>query len=416
MSRKLHIFIFSLFFLLFIFSSISFSQDKCQDFLLLDGAEPLLEYGLDTTDHWWAVTQPFKNMKRMIIDGEEFDASFALTRPKFSPNGADWAFFSEDAQGWMLITNDTIIDLNAESVGEIAYSPNGEHFAYTYFISDYEMLVLPRNNRVEILDRSLGLFLSNDGNSYAFKILRSGKWTININGEEGEIFDEVIPVGFWWTGEFIFAGRNSFLWNLYQGDAEISESYDGIYDLKLNKNENVLCYVGKQISGLSSVVIISDEFQEPLETNRFDRVFNLILHPTAPLVAFNAEFGPHKSVNLNFTEYAAEEYNSQVYFTHDGENLFFLGCRITCFASIDGHKFPLGRSYNLSRTFAIKPGSKSFAYSTSSSLVVRYTQEELSRSGMMCDQISDPRFNWRRDRYEAIGEIYNRLYLLTCKE
>jgi hypothetical protein len=34
---------------------------------------------------------------------------------------------------------------------------------------------------------------------------------------------------------------------------------------------------------------------------------------------------------------------------------------------------------------------------------------------MMVDSTFSPRYNWRMDRYEALGIINNRLYLLTCK-
>jgi hypothetical protein len=38
------------------------------------------------------------------------------------------------------------------------------------------------------------------------------------------------------------------------------------------------------------------------------------------------------------------------------------------------------------------------------------------RSGMMTNETLNPRYNRFNDRYETLGIINNRLYLLTCRD
>lgn len=57
--------------MLFLAYCSSHSQNKCYSEQLLDGSEPLIAMGQDTTGHWWAVTSPFSRRYSMIIDGKK---------------------------------------------------------------------------------------------------------------------------------------------------------------------------------------------------------------------------------------------------------------------------------------------------------------------------------------------------------
>jgi hypothetical protein len=57
-----------------------------------------------------------------------------------------------------------------------------------------------------------------------------------------------------------------------------------------------------------------------------------------------------------------------------------------------------------------------FAYSTGSTMVVRYLEDGDMRAGMMVNETIEPRYNRFEDRYETLGSTNNRLYLLTCKD
>ncbi|MFM7774332.1 MAG: hypothetical protein ACKO9V_05730, partial [Candidatus Kapaibacterium sp.] len=65
-------------------------------------------------------------------------------------------------------------------------------------------------------------------------------------------------------------------------------------------------------------------------------------------------------------------------------------------------------------TFVREPGSSTYAMSTLTSLVVRELERKDIAVGTMCEETSKPRYNRKTRRYEALGRINQRLYLLNC--
>jgi hypothetical protein len=380
----------------------------------MDGSEPLVSFGMDSTNHWWALTSPFSESYRLTVDGITTDVYKDIKELKFSPDGNRWACFVQDNVDWHLLTNDTIITIRGNQVGEIQFSPNSNHLIYSYFESEAEYLVY-KDKKIRVFNRTGNYILSNNAEKIAWKSNRGNGFTMTVNGIDGEVFDDVLPFGFWYNAQLLYAIKNGDLWEVYKGEEVISESYSNIFDIKINILGNVAAFLATEQSSKRIAVLISDEYYEPLISNKFDQTYNLKLHPYLPMMAYNAKYHGQDLVLLNTAEYyGGSESTDQPYFTHDGEDLFFLGCDLHCFINVNGRKYPMNSELDINRKFAKKPSSNTLAYSTGTSMIVRNIENNELFAGMMVDEIIPPRYNWRTDRYETLGSINNRLYLMTC--
>jgi hypothetical protein len=399
--------------LLFIFAAYNLSAEKCREKMLLDGSEKLVAYGMDTTQHWWAVTEPFSGRNRLYVDGIQTKVYNSLNNLVFSPDGSRWACFAQDNLHWNLITNDTVLALPGTDVGEIHFSPNSDVLAYSYFDGDLETIIYG-DRQLEVYQRFGNYYLNQNGSNIAFTGYRSDVMVINIGGVESTTYDTIIPLGFWNDGNFVYAGRNGHNWQIYKGQKAITEVYSSISEVAINLEGTVAGALVRRGGSYAYGILISDDYWEPLIGKPYELVQNLVLHPTLPMIAYNAMIDLRKLVIFNTVEYAGGEYTGRPSFSFDGSELCFTGCRIDCFVNINGMQFNVQSDISSIDQFAVKPGSKTIAYSTSSSMIIRYLETNDLYAGKMLDAIQSPRYNWRQDRYEALGSINNRLYLLMC--
>ncbi len=406
-------YIFWLLVLFFLVSS-KLSADRCSDEILLDGSETLYSYGMDTTNHWWALTSPFTNSYRLIVDGKKSGIYVEFGNMTFSDDGSKWACFARDNKQWYLMTNDTVLPIPGTDPGEIRFSPNSEVLCFSYKEAEQEVIFL-RNRKIQVYQRTGRLFLSTGGERIAFLGYRGDRMVVNINGAESPLFDDIKPFGFWYDGSFMYAGKNGNLWEVYKNSQSLTESYADIPEYFLNHEGNAAGYIAKTSSGRYHGVIISDEYYEPLTGKSYDFASGLALHPTSPIIAFLAVYNTQQVIVMSNTEFYGGEQNSRPFFTCDGSDFFFLGCNIDCFINVSGRKYSTNTQLSLDMTYAMKPNNLSIAYSTSSSMVVRSFSENMLYAGRMVDEIIAPRYNWRTGNYETLGRISDRLYLMKCK-
>lgn len=401
-------------FAIFIITS-SLHARKCFDYNLTDGAEVLIDYGLDTTNNWWAITGPFTNQVRLIVNGEEMEAVYEVTPPIFSQDGLYWGSFMRDNAGWNMVTNDTMFRISSRQPGEIVFARNNSKLIYTYFQGNMER-IYHNGEYIEIFGRVGNLYTDVDGNRLAYMRNRDGIKTINIDGKESTVFDEVKPVGFLQDGNFYYAGGIGGLWHLYKNDEIVSETYNFIDQVRINPDQTIGAFSAVLPSNFSVAVVIDPRYEAFIESERYNIISNLALHPFEPLVAFSGDFNDNFNIYMSSVAYNSGRRASLPQFTHNGDDLFFIACMIDCFASINGVSYPLGNVFDLNKALAVKPSSGTFAFVTGTSLVVRGVNEEELWSGMMTDFVDNPRYNRFEDRYEALGVINNRLFLLTCRD
>ncbi len=183
------------FLLVFFLTGINFlNAQSSNDKMLLVGSETLVQFGMDTTGNWWAVTQPCSTQYRAVINGWESSAYLELTGLKFSASGTKWAFFGYDNSGWDVVSVDTVINLNASAVGEIHFSSVNSKLSYSYTDAGQEYIILG-DKKISTYSRTGSYYINPLGNRYAYISQRGSSYVININGKETQTFDQIRPIG-----------------------------------------------------------------------------------------------------------------------------------------------------------------------------------------------------------------------------
>ncbi|MBI5325076.1 MAG: hypothetical protein HZB41_07380 [Ignavibacteriae bacterium] len=400
--------------LLFVLSGNHLFADKCKDYLAYSSPESITSFGIDTTGHWWAVASNTSSNNRLVIDGKEIGVFREIKSLVFSNDGNRWGGFVKDNVRWYVVTNDTLIEIPTSDAGELEFSPDSKALVYSYFEGENEVIVMP-NRKINVINRIGKFFPGFAGNTISFLGVRGEDTVININGTESQPYQSVIPMGYWLDGQMVYSAKNGGVWEVYKNFNTISESYSEITEAKINVYGTVAAIIARQLSGNYLCAIFSDEYYDPLISKPYDYANALVLHPSLPLAAFRATIGTNNFVALSNTDYHGGQTMGFPYFTYDGSEMYFFGCDIDCFATINGKKYTINMQVDLMNYYPMKPDSRTIAYSTSTSMVVKDLEKDMLYSGMMVDQVSPPIYNWRNKRYEALGLINQRLYLLTCE-
>lgn len=393
---------------------ISQSADKCKDYLAFSSPEEIKAFGIDTTGHWFAVASNISGNYRLVIDGKETGVFREIKQVTFSNDGSKWSCFAKDNVRWYVISNDTTIEIPSSDVGELAYSPDSRALVYSYFEGENEVIVL-QNRKINVLNRIGHFYPGFGGNTISFLGIRGEDTVININGTESQPFEAILPMGYWQDGQMVYAAKNGGYWVVYKNLTSISESYQEITEAKINIFGTAAAVLARQMSGNYISVIFSDEYYDPLVSKPYDYANALVLHPNLPMAAFRANVNTNNFIVLSNTDFYGGQTAGYPFFSYDGSELYFFGCDIDCFANINGKKYTINSQIDLLSTYAMKPDSRTVAYATSTSMIVRDLEKDQLYAGMMVDEMSPPIYNWRNKRYEALGKINQRLYLLTCE-
>lgn len=397
---------------------------------LLGGAEILVKYGMDTTSNWWAVTQPFTERYRLTVNGTETDVYETIGNPVFAPDGGTWAALGIRNSQWHLITDGAEIPLRYNNAEELVFSADSRTLSYLGYRGDEAWIVTceivsdegagrtrlrPYGEPLPVLKKTGSYFVSPGGRRRAYVGLRSDSKVVNIEGRESFQFDDVAPIGFWYDGSFLYGGRLGPMWKLYKNDEELTGSFVGFSEGKVNAEGTVAAFIGAYENN-AAVVVLSDEYYDPVVGEKFNKVMNLTLHPTLRMYACNAVDNNAAPIVLyNGARYSTTFDSSIPRFTWNGNHLTYMNCDIECALNVDGRQHPLYGDFNVTLPFVVDPSTSTFAYVSSTSLAVRrYTTKDVYM-GMIVDEMSAPRFNRHTRSYEMLGRINQRLYMITCK-
>lgn len=404
---------FCFFAFILLFPSVLWNK-KCKDYLLFDGSEKLVNYGIDTTGNWWILSQPYTNEYRYIINGVQTNTYKSVLQIVFSTDGEKWLFFGKDNTNWNLVLPDTTISCVAQEIVDFGFAPNSQN--YYYAIRNGNQTTVYYNNKIDNIINFLGKIYTNQtGNKIAFVLRRGELEHLVVDGIETEAFDEIKPLGFWNDDSFVFAARRGFLWEIYRGSKPITEQFSQLIDMKINLEGTVAAFLIRNTAGNAYAVLYSDEFNELIYSKPYDAVSHLALHPTEALISFSATKNLANYVVYGGVEYPLGEFSAIAKFTFDGSEIYYLYCNIECYLYVDGKRFALPLNLNPENIIARTPNTPTIAYSNSNSMVMYDYNNNIQYSGMMVDSIVAPIYNWKTGEYEALGSIGNKLYLLTCK-
>ncbi len=406
--------------ILFCLSIIVFSTptlraaDFCTDQMLCDGSEQVVAYGMDTTKNWWAITSPYDSSYRLWINGKKSNPYQNIKGLQFAPDGEHWSAWVELNNFWTVLTEQGTKPLMCQSPGELHYAPSSSTLWWTYFDGNQEF-VQSATRKYNVIGRVGSLYCAPSGEALAFVFGQAGMKFLVVNGKQGPQYDDIRPIGFWTDGQFVFAALAGSQWRIYRGEEELAGPYADIIESKINSDGTVAAAIVSTGSA-RQVILFSDEYTRPVFSRQYPNLDALILHPHLAMWAARSEqSGGQSLVIMTGTEYSAgTQGTGHPQFTADGKELVYSGCDTDCFLSINGKKVSLNQTMNSDLSLAHKSGSSTFAYVTNSSLVIREIERADLWLSKMCDETSLPRYNWRTDRYECLGRINQRLYLLSC--
>ncbi len=403
--------------IIFVFITNILKTQTFDEIELFDGIVPLYSYGIDTTGHWWAITEPFSNRYRAIIDKKESMVFDDISKIIFAPGGKSWGYFGSISGNIYIVDEqkETLLE-GATDFGEITFSPDGTQCAYSYFKVNMEIIQLPFKT-IEVQNRTSKLFIDNTGLSFAFIANRLNMQVININGIETSGYNEIKPIGFWHTGEFIYAIRNGNIWDIMQGKKKLGDSFAKIIDAKINNTGTVMAVLVQLNTGKCMSIMFSEEYTDPIYGKNYNYTWGLSLHPIYPLIGFIATDASARTyVVQNHTEYYTEGDISIPFYSYDGEELIFIDeGNFNPYLNINGRRHPVYLEISTETPIAKKPKSSTFAYSTATTLLVQYYEQNKYYTGFMTDNTSETIWNWRTEEYQTLGNIRDRLYLIKCK-
>lgn len=410
MKNKLLIMIFAFFAALQMASAI----DKMEE-MVLDGSVPLITFGIDSTRNWWAITEPFANQVRVWINGEESKSFDEVKKLVFSPSGERYAYFAKHNGSWSVVNETETVPIGATEIGDIVFSRESENLVYSYKEANQEYIVI-NGNRVPVINKvDNSLFVNRRGNKYAYVSKNGSSYSININGRETQLFDTVKAVGFMNDDKFIYAAQIGNLWEIYSDDNTLTESYSYISEADINPAGNTAAFIAKLSNNYYITVTINNDYIEPLYSQQYDEITDLVIHPTDALVACNAMLNNGYFVLLNTTEYSAEEACDKPKFTYDGSELIYMTCRLNCYIGINGKRHKISGFVSPDIDFVKKPGDMSISYAGPNSILMQDIEGSDLYASIIIDRIATPIYNWKTNYYETVASIGNRLYLIGLR-
>jgi hypothetical protein len=119
---------------------------------------------------------------------------------------------------------------------------------------------------------------------------------------------------------------------------------------------------------------------------------------------------------MNTAEYDAGINVGPIRFTHDGQEIYLCGdSQQDPFMIVNGQKFIQKNALDINRFYAMAPKTETFAYATSSAMIMQRMSDSYTYAGLMAEYVSAPIFNHREQVYQSLGIVNNRLYLMFCK-
>lgn len=394
--------------------SLVFLHAQCTDELLLDGSEPIEYATIDTTGIWWAITTPFAGQQRLVVGGYRTATYDRVQYPVIAPDGKHWAVWVQRAGLWQLIVDTVVTPIQCALPGILAFAPNAPVLVMSCFDSGVE-LIAHGTRQYSVVRRNSDVEISPDGSHIAWVEQIEQLRRLMEDGKEIATADDIRLGGYWHDGRLIYAQRSGGQWRLLRGQEELAGPFSSIGEFIVNRTGTVaVVHVVQQ--PWHQVLLISDEYERPLPSQQYENIWSVVCHPYLPqygalAVRQNTYYVLHTGIEYGIGRYPLEK----ITFTADGSELYGIGCDVDCFLMLDGQRYPLGQDLSTQLVIARRPRSQTFAYSTPTNLFVRRVDKATVTYSRMCDTVLPAVFNRRRNRYEALGVVQGRLYLLVCQ-
>ncbi len=387
---------------------------ECNDVMVLAAHERVTTAGIDSTGHWYAVTQPFESMVGLIIDGVPLGPYESVVAPRFAHDGSTFAAGVKTLGQWSILTSTDTISL----AGDVLYDVKFPALSTTPWWhhangDDHRISTRGRSFRCARLPQMLTL---DPTGMIAAWIESTGSIDIVMrNGKEIARGDQILIGGVWSDGSVIYAMRFGQRWSVFVGDQEIAQSLMNVGDLQTNIAGTSCGFHATDATGLSKMYLYTAEMREPWMSQPCENLTGLVLAPWEPLAAAIVTRNGIRLVSFNGTEYPAGQQTCPLRFTPDGEYLMYAGFDGEYFITLNGKQHRVKGAVNLRVPLSLDATGTSAAWASSTTLAKANLDLNVLRLGKMCDSMLTVVYNRAKNVFQGLGFMGRHLFLLECK-
>ncbi|MDZ4746617.1 MAG: hypothetical protein SGJ05_11545 [bacterium] len=384
------------------------------DLMLLDNTEKIVQYGLDSTGSWWAITQPYEQFVHVYINGKRYGPYSSSTLPRFSNDGSTWAFaFVRDLQAYVRTPEDEK-RIAAERINGVVFGSQSPIPWVEFSVSDIRTIT--DGSTTYSTTGAIGLAKLDPSGTVVWHVARRGSQMALVrNGVDKYVYDDIELAGVWSDARPVFSARIGALWTVFLGEQELVGNMQRVLNLTVNAFGTVVAFNASSPSSFINSYMYTDDYRNCWVGPNLDEARDLVLSPCCDLIAVPGKAqGGSRVVLFNSAAYPAGTATSRPAFSFDGAHMAFTGNDGESFISMDGLRHAVRGGVALSAQCALSPSGSTVAWTSSTTLVVYDLDREKMTLNKMCDTMSlDVIYNRRTSEYQALGLYGARLFLLS---
>ncbi len=385
----------------------------CTDSLVLDNVASLVAFDVDTTGHWWSITQPYAGFQQLVIDGKDFGTWDTVHPPVFAFDGSTWAARAVRSGESAIITPDGT-RRSPVTIEGIAFPP--QHSVLWWVEFDGVNRKVTNGERSYVTGYPANhLRFDPQGLAVSWIEFRPGQHILMQNGREVARGDNLALAGVWADGRCLYIRTLGLTSNVLLGEEELTGAVRSVTALRINPLGSVATWQATDGSGQVRTYIYTDEYNAPWEGPVVAQADpHLTLSPFDPLVAYRTVFQGGRVVAFNAAMYPHGSVAGRPTFSHDGAIMAYTSKDNGDFVVLNGKRFLVNAGVPIEDDIAVSPTGRSVAWRSGTTLVVVNVDPNTLQMGRMCDAVGRVIYDRRTKSYVALGVVTGRLFMLRC--
>ncbi len=385
----------------------------CTDTMLLGNEEPLVRYGIDSTGHWWAITQPFEGIEHLYVDGKRYGPFNRIEPPIFSRSGASWGTVGERNTQWSIVTAEGSRHIEGTGLESLMYPPASDELWYV--VLNGTDRVLTNGQRTYRCLNPTGTFAFDPAGITVWYVGQRGNSQALVrNGEDVAQGESIQLGGIWADARPFYAIGNGARYTVYLGDEELASNLTFVNMLQVNPSGTV-CAFSAASTGPAYVYMYTDDYIQPWMSPVVEGISDVTLSPADPLVAYRATRRGTRVIMFNNADYSAGLETGPLTFSNNGAFLVYAGRDSEEFFAVNGKRYRVKGRVSTGARLAVHPTKHYVGYSSATTLVMWDVELDIMRLGRMCDSAGPTVYDVKADAFKALGVYGGRLFLMTCR-
>jgi hypothetical protein len=397
----------------FVFASSVHAQE-CRDQMILAAHERVMTAGIDTTGHWYAISQPFESMVGLIIDGRPYGPYESALPPRFSHDGGAFVAGVKTLGQWSVLTSIDTIALSGDVLYDVRFSALSD-VPWWHHANGQDHRLSTRGKTYTCSRSPQMLSLDPSGTVAAWVESTSAGDLLMRNGQEIARGEQLLIAGVWSDGSVVYAVRFGSVWSVFVGTREIVRSLLSVGEFQTNLAGTSCGFHAADATGLARMYVYTADMQEPWMSQPCENISGFVLAPWEPLAAAIITRNGNRSVSFQGTEYPAGQQTGPIGFTPDGSTMMYAGFDGEHFITLNGKQNRVKGAVNLRVPLSIDQTGTSAAWASSTTLAKANLEYQVLRLGKMCDSMLSVVYNRRKNVFQGLGYMGRHLFLLECK-